>query len=100
MGRNLRKSGTYGFLFGLAIAILIMDYRYVEHYGSFSTTTYMPVFDYILSILRIAIIGMFIGIYIGWNNHEKKHEGQRTKTYYLPFFLGVFLLASVLMMAF
>lgn len=101
MESRLRKSGVYGLLFGLAISILFVDYKDVtpiSHGGS--VTTYKPILEYIVSILRFGIIGMFIGLFIGWNDHERINKTEKRKTYYIEFFIAVFLIATILMFVF
>lgn len=101
MESRLRKSGSYGLLFGLAIAILFVDYKEVI-YGSEGgyVTTYKPLIEYIVSILRFGIIGMFLGIFIGWKGYEIQHKTQQEKSYYLPFFFTVFLVSCILLFVF
>lgn len=102
MESRLRKSSMYGFLFGLAISILFVNYKDVTHVGhGVYQTTYKPVIEYIVSILRFGIIGMFLGLFIGWRGgYQIKHKTQQGKTYYLPFFFTVFLVSIILMVVF
>ena len=101
MEGRLRKSGFYGFLLGLALSIMFVDYKDVTQVGNDSyVTTYKPLIEYIVSILRFSIIGMFLGIFIGWKGYEKEHKTQQEKTYYLPFFFTVFLISVILMYIF
>ncbi|MBE4909945.1 hypothetical protein IMZ08_18065 [Bacillus luteolus] len=96
----LRKSGIYGLVLGLAIAILLVDYKDVSRLGHNGTvTTYKPIFEYIVSILRFGIIGMFVGLLIGWKSYERKNKTEKKKTYYIEFFIVVFLITVVLMFA-
>ncbi|MFS0824653.1 hypothetical protein [Bacillus sp. 1P02SD] len=101
MESRLRKSSIYGLLFGLAISILFVDYKDVTQVGDgVYETTYKPVIEYIVSILRFGIIGMFLGLFIGWKDYERKHKTQQEKSYYLPFFFVVFLVSIILMVIF
>jgi uncharacterized membrane protein YidH (DUF202 family) len=100
MESRLRKSGIYGLLFGLAIAILFVDYKDIQVSNDVYVTTYKPVIEYIVSILRFGIIGMFLGLFIGWKGYERKHKTQQEKSYYLPFFFVVFLVSIILMVVF
>jgi len=101
MESRLRKSSIYGLLFALAISILFVDYKDVtEVDDGVYQTTYKPVIEYIVSILRYGIIGMFLGLFIGWKGYERKHKTQQEKTYYLPFFFVVFLVSIILMVVF
>ncbi|MFC4323169.1 hypothetical protein [Litchfieldia salsa] len=98
MESRLRKSSIYGFLIGLAVSILFVDYKEVTQVGNGVTqTTYKPVIEYIVLILRFGIIGMFLGLFIGWKGYERKHKTQQEKTYYLPFFFIVFIVSILLM---
>lgn len=101
MESRLRKSSIYGLLLALAISILFVDYKDVtEVDDGVYQTTYKPVIEYIVSILRYGIIGMFLGLFIGWKGYERKHKTQQEKTYYLPFFFVVFLVSIILMVVF
>ncbi|WP_226037336.1 hypothetical protein [Aquibacillus saliphilus] len=101
MEKRLRKSSIYGLVFGLAISILLVNYKDVTQVGDgVYQTTYKPIMEYIVSILRSGIIGMFLGLFIGWNSYERKHKPQEEKSYYLPFFFVVFLVSISLMVVF
>ncbi|MFB6468893.1 hypothetical protein ACE38V_19245 [Cytobacillus sp. Hz8] len=101
MESRLIKAGIYGLLFGLAISILFVDYKEVTQVSNSEyVTTYKPIIEYIVSILRFGIIGMFFGIFIGWKGYEKKHKSQQEKSYYFPFFFAVFLVSMILMVVF
>lgn len=101
MESRLRKSSIYGLLFGLAISILFVNYKDVTQVSDgVYQTTYKPVIEYIVSILRYGIIGMFLGLFIGWKGYERKHKTQQEKSYYLPFFFVVFLVSIILMFVF
>lgn len=101
MESRLRKSGIYGLLVGLALSIMFVDYKDVKDVGNGNyVTTYKPLTEYIVTTLRLSIIGMFLGIFIGWKDYEKKHKTQQEKTYYFPFFFTVFLISSILMYVF
>lgn len=98
MERWLRKSGIYGLLLGLAIAILFVDYKEVAQMSNGVTQTfYKSEMEYVVSVLRFSVIGMFLGLFIGWVSYERKHETQKTKTYYLAFFFVSFLVSTILM---
>ncbi|WP_269053420.1 hypothetical protein [Sporosarcina sp. G11-34] len=102
MENKLQKSGLYGLLFGLAVSILFVSYKDVQDLGNGSyETSYKPIYDYVVLILRIGIIGMFVGLFIGWKDYEKKSKTQRQgKTYYTLAFFAVFLASSVIMLIF
>ena len=101
MESTLRKSSIYGLILGLALSIMFVDYKEVTQIedGSY-ITTYKPLIEYIVTILRGSIIGMFSGMFIGWNGYERKHGTQQGKTYYLPFFFIVFLISIILLYVF
>ncbi|WP_208590831.1 hypothetical protein [Gracilibacillus suaedae] len=101
MERKLRKSSIYGLLLGLAISILFVNYKDVtEVNNGVYQTTYKPVIEYIVSILRFGIIGMFFGLFIGWNYYESKQKTEKENSYYLPFFFVVFLVSLILMVVY
>ena len=101
MESRLRKSSIYGLLFGLAISILFVNYKDVTQVGNgVYQTTYKPVIEYIVPILRFGIIGMFLGLFIGWKSYERQQKTQQEKSYYLPFFFVVFLVSIFLMVVF
>ncbi|MER2009622.1 MAG: hypothetical protein ABS939_19480 [Psychrobacillus sp.] len=101
MESRLRKSSIYGLLFGLAISILFVNYKDVTQVGNgVYQTTYKPVIEYIVPILRFGIIGMFLGLFIGWKSYERQQKTQQEKSHYLPFFFIVFLVSIILMLVF
>lgn len=94
MEKILRKWAIYGFLFGLALSLLLVDNKVITRDQGGSITENKPVFDYILSLLRYSIVSMFLGLYLGWRSMERKKE-KKEKRYYLEFFLIVFILAII-----
>ncbi|MFJ7667430.1 hypothetical protein ACIQXI_09990 [Lysinibacillus sp. NPDC097195] len=70
MEKSIKKWTTYGFLITLALAILFVDYTQTFDDSITSFTTYVPVYDYIVSIMRYSVLGafggMFVGVYVGW----------------------------------
>lgn len=94
MEKILRKWAIYGFLFGLALSILLVDNKEITRVQGGSITQNKPVFDYILSLLRYSIVSMFLGLYLGWRSMERKRE-KKEKRYYLQFFLIMFILAII-----
>lgn len=98
---RLIKSSIYGLLLGLAISILFVNYKDVTQVGNgVYQTTYKPVIEYIVPILRFGIIGMFLGLFIGWKSYERQQKTKQEKSYYLPFFFVVFLVSIILMVVF
>ena len=100
MEKVLGKSGLYGLVFGLAVSILFVNYKEIQEVGNGGQLiTYKPFLDYFIPILRIGIIGMFLGLFIGWKDYEKKHKTQQQgKTYYILAFFVVFFISSILML--
>ena len=94
MEKKLRKWAFYGFLFGLAVSILLVSNKEVTRVQGGSITQTKPVFDYILSLLRYSISSMFIFLFFGWKMSEGKKE-KKEKRYYLEFFFIVFILAII-----
>ncbi|WP_198520873.1 hypothetical protein [Alteribacter populi] len=92
MERNLQKSAIYGFLLTLGLAILFVDYKETYSNGSSVVTTYVPVYDYVISLLRYSVVGSFIGLVVGWW-HQKSKVKKEGKSYYLEVFVAVFVLA-------
>ena len=67
MNNILRRGATYGFFIGLAIAILFVKYKEVVSLGEgVIETSYKPVFDYIIMVLRISIVSSILGLTFGW----------------------------------
>ena len=97
MEKKLRKWACYGFLFGLAVSILLVSNKEVTHVQGGSVTETKPVFDYILSLLRYSISSMFIFLFFGWKMSEGKKDKKekKVKRYYLEFFLIVFILSII-----
>ncbi|MFS0861892.1 hypothetical protein [Fredinandcohnia sp. 179-A 10B2 NHS] len=96
MEKVIRKSAIYGLAIGLSLAILFVDYKEVEQLGEGSTlTSYKNPFEYIVSLLRFSVIGMFVGLFIGWNIEGRKKEEKHAKTYYIPVFFAIFILAVI-----
>ena len=98
---RVRKFGIYGFILGMALSILFVNYKEVTSINDFTVTTTTPLFEYIVTILRYSFLGMFLGIFIGWFTFEKKREVEegkveRNKTYYIPVFIGCFIFSCVL----
>ena len=99
MENILRKSAFYGFLLGLGYAILFTRYKEVTELGEgVSQTTYLPVMDYIITILRYGVWGAVVALLgvllIG--KRTKENEEAAVKTYYLEVFLGVFVCCLII----
>ena len=94
MEKTLRKWAFYGFLFGLAVSILLVSNKEVTKVQGGSITQTKPVFDYVLSLLRYSIGSMFIFLFLGWRMSEGKKD-KKEKRYYLEFFFIIFILAII-----
>lgn len=66
MEKSIRKGSLYGFLITLAVSILFVDYKVNFHFDGGYTTEYVPVYDYIVSILRYSVMGALLGTFVGW----------------------------------
>ena len=97
--KTLIKWAFYGFLFGMAASILLVNYKEIDYFSGGYTTEYKPVFDYIISILRFSIIGLFLGLFVGWKISERKSDKQ-VKTYYFEFSFVTFCIAIILSLIF
>ena len=78
MEKYIRQFAIYGFFLGLSLAIFFVKYKEVTNLDPHTTmTSYVPVFDYVVTVLRVsvggAIIGGIVGLFVG-NNPEKKLE--------------------------
>lgn len=83
----------------MAVSILLVDYKESVGSGNGYITTYKPLTDYVVSILRYSIIGSFLGLFAGWGKCEGKkdeQEKQEKTTYYAEFFFIVFFIVIVL----
>ncbi len=94
MEQSIKKWAIYGFFISLALAILFVDYKVITPFDGGYTTQYVPVYDYIVSIIRYSVLGAFAGIFIGWRFAKRQEDrGNKSKTYYAEVFLGVFFLS-------
>lgn len=66
MEKSIKKWAMYGFLVSLALAILFVKYKVNTPFDGGYSTEYVPVYDYIVSILRYSVIGAFVGTFVGW----------------------------------
>lgn len=69
MEKNIRIYGIYGFFIGLGI--LFVKYKTVEHIDGGSITSYKPLVDFIIPVLRIGVFGFFLGLFSGWYIYKK-----------------------------
>ena len=78
MEKYIRKFAIYGFFVGLGLAIFFVKYKEVTNLDPHTTmTSYVPVFDYVVTVLRVsaggAIIGGIVGLFAG-NKPKKEQE--------------------------
>jgi hypothetical protein len=99
MENILRKSAFYGFLLGLGYAILFTKYKEVTDLGEgVSQTTYFPVMDYVVTILRYGVWGAVVALLGAWFIGKRTivNEEAAVKTYYLEVFLGIFVFCLII----
>jgi Na+(H+)/acetate symporter ActP len=98
MEKILRKSAFYGFLLGLGYAILFTKYKEVIDLGEgVSETTYFPVMDYVVTILRYGVWGAVVALLGAWLIGKRTKENEEAvKTYYLEVFLGIFVFCLII----
>lgn len=72
MEKFIRIYAIYGFFIGLGLGILFVKYRSVEHIDAgVSETSYVPLVDFIIPVLRIGVIGSFLGLFLGYYLYKK-----------------------------
>lgn len=68
----IRKSAIYGFFIGIGIAILFVKYKVVNNLGvGVTETSYVPVVDYIVTVLRFGVVASFLGSLCVWSIYKK-----------------------------
>ncbi|MFJ7730626.1 hypothetical protein ACIQXF_01900 [Lysinibacillus sp. NPDC097231] len=77
MEKSIRKWVIYGFLISLALSILFVDYKITFDFDGFYSTEYVPVYDYIVSILRYSVVGAFAGMLVGWGFGRITNENKQ-----------------------
>ncbi|MBP1932014.1 hypothetical protein [Ammoniphilus resinae] len=77
MEKCIQKGSFYGFLVCLALAFLFVDYKVITPFDGGYTTEYVPVYDYIVSIIRFGVSGAFIGMFVGWMISKIKNEDNK-----------------------
>ncbi|MGG0644621.1 hypothetical protein ABE021_11845 [Sporosarcina gallistercoris] len=91
MNKRIRNGALYGFIISIALGLLLANYTATTYEGDLTIITYLPIYDYVVEVLRYGAIGTLIGMFIGWR--KNKAEDQGPKTYYGEVFLGVFFLS-------
>jgi hypothetical protein len=64
--KDIRKGLIYGFLFGVAIAILFIKHYEIITNSDGNEINYLSVFDYLIIILKRGIVGSFSGAIIAF----------------------------------
>lgn len=65
--KDLKTAIQYGFIFGLALAILFLPYKDIQHTNNGKFVDYLHPMEYIVNVLRIGIVGGIISaIYYGY----------------------------------
>jgi len=64
--KDIRKGLIYGFLFGVAIAILFIKHFEIIADSEGNEINYLRVFDYLIIILKRGIVGSFSGAIIAF----------------------------------
>ncbi|MER1999549.1 MAG: hypothetical protein ABS882_07225 [Lysinibacillus sp.] len=76
MEKILRKSAIYGFFIGIGLGIFLVNYKEVTNLGDGITeTTYLPIVDYIVNVLRFGVISALLGLLAGWYLYKNKING-------------------------
>ena len=78
MEKSIQKWSLYGFLLTFALSVLFVDYKIISHFDGGYTTEYVPVYDYIVSLMRYSVLGAFVGIFIGWGLGKRKKKECKT----------------------
>lgn len=90
MEKSIIKWAIYGFLISLALSIIFVDYKEITHFNGGYSTEYVPIYDYIISLIRYSIFGAFAGMFVGWRIGKGRDKVNKSKTYYAQVFFGVF----------
>lgn len=78
MEKEIRKWIIYGFIIGLAGAILFVSYREVTILdGGVTQAVNLPMFEYVILLLRYGIIGAIIGLFVGLPFVKSKRKQER-----------------------
>lgn len=75
MEHLLRKSAIYGFFIGIGLAIFFVNYKEVTNLGNGLTeTSYLPVIEYIVNVLRFGFLSSLLGLLTGWYLYKNKRK--------------------------
>lgn len=72
--KYIQKGSIYGFLISLALAILFVDYKIISHFDGGYTTAYVPVYDYVVTLIRYSVVGAIVGVFFGWGLYKRKNK--------------------------
>lgn len=75
--KSIQKWAIYGFFISLALSILLVDYKETYDFDGGYSTVYVPVYDYIVSIIRYSVIGAFAGVIVGWGFGRRIYEDKK-----------------------
>lgn len=77
MEKYIRIGAIYGFFISLALAILLVKYKINTPFDGGYSTEYVPIFDYVMSLLRYSALGALIGMVAGWVMGKKALKGSK-----------------------
>ncbi|WP_050615115.1 hypothetical protein [Bacillus testis] len=99
MEKLFQKGIIYGFLSGLGFGILFVKYKTVTHpTADVIVTDYLPISEYIISILQYGVIGSILGVLCCIflkTKRGKANTDHKPRTYYIEVFFIV-LVVSIL----
>jgi hypothetical protein len=102
--QKLRKTALYSFIIGLAIAILYVPDTTTLHQAGGTTTSALPLRDYLLKLLRLAITVSSAATIVMWVREcykTKDYDGQGIADFVVSFakgFVTVLALSVVLLL--
>lgn len=77
MEKTIQKWAIYGFLISLGLSFLFVDYQVIYNYNGGYSSEYVPVYDYIVAIIRYSVVGAFVGVFMGWIIGRRKDREDR-----------------------
>ena len=99
MEKLFRKGIIYGFLSGLGAGILFVKYKIVDRpSANIEEIYYLPIPEYIISILQYGVIGSVLGLLCCWFFESKKRKANtenKPRTYYIEVFLVVLVVSII-----
>ncbi|GKV70334.1 hypothetical protein NCCP2716_28320 [Sporosarcina sp. NCCP-2716] len=91
MNKRIWNGALYGLVISLALGLLMVNYSMKSYKEDLTIINYVPVYDYVVGVLRYGAIGTLIGMFIAWRKNKSEDDGP--KTYYGEVFLGVLFLS-------